>query len=1560
MSFKLKIIVIGSFIIATTMIISSILSISSFEISYRKSIESQFEVLAQDLKNNIEDGLKKYKSYNHFAGIDQLFEELLKRSNGIIDSVSTTNADGKALYLSYQKNKQIVFQELIKDKDIYFDPMVFSQISESSKPVNTHLVNGIYIINTKVIHESNWLGNVIIIFSENVIKDKIRNVIDQTLIILGISLLTAIILIVINTIIFIKKDSTKKTVLGTDRDNKDNAGNEIQSHTLDSSKKIRSKIVLIIITVLILSQILFSYLSINLLQENSLDAIQQKTNLLANLLKEDVEYLVNKGLPIDKLVRIEVIMENIVKKTPEYANLRIADLNGNVLYFADIEKGVRNFETGKEKTNVKTEDSYNHLFKVFKPETKEQLGFIKVGIDEELIDKRIRQTLIDYITVIVVGMLFSFELLIFFVNRTLNIGTVSVRKREYRTPYQLIRTIAFFSFFSISLFASFLPIYIRDFSNPLWGLSKEAVASIPISIYMLASGVIYMLFGKLEAYFGRKSTFLIGCLFFAIGFFLIGIAENIVQIMIYHFIAGIGFGIIFLIPQSLVMDNTSPEERPIGLSNLFAGIFSGIICGSAIGGMLAERLGFRIVFFIAAIVILATFIFSHFIIKESKKKAVQDIKTQGILKKLMKDRNFIIPLITQGIPYQIIYVGFIVFLLPLYLKDLNISESDIGRVIMIHGLVIIFIGPLIIKYISNYFSHRFLVGVGGLLSSITLIGVYVLFGLKHITPTLLIIIPWIIVLAVSNSISGSGILSLSMESDSVKEIKSGQAVSYYRLIERIGNISGPILVGLLIGLPGILDLNVNRYEFAIGVLGIISFIGFVLFAIFAKGNLKNQILNFINKMNGQISSIRKKTANLFVQDPKSHPLEKIMFRNLKIGIKLQLAFSIVVVLLLIVTSIFFSYFIRDKVIEEALEKVSTGANTANLIIDNKIEQLKIYTQLIANDKVITNLFHIRVNRKLGNYLNDIVQREDIDSIIITNTSGVVVARSGNSNIFDDKIYNSLLSSALGNEQNSSELKNKPIAGIEMVSESETKNENLFSILHKHQRLKGVNETIALTAASSIFARDGKTIIGAVLARSLVGGKIGIVDKIKSITKMDVEIYQSDFVIATTLFEKGSKKRRYALDGLDKDIEKIINEKKSYEQVNISQDGFLAKYQPLTSFDGKPVGSIKVETSSARFAKNEIDLIKNSIMIIVISLIVVYVIQTLLSRAILLPIKELIKNAKLITEGELSKEIITKSKDEVGMLGETFETMRIGLKDKIDTIEDMNRNLESKVEDRTEEIKALVNKLRTYLPPQLYNSILGDAQSMGMRHERKKLTIFFSDIKGFTEITDSMESEQLSELLNHYLDEMTKIALKWGGTVDKFVGDAIMIFFGAPEITNDTDHALRCVKMAIEMKLRLSILRTEWYNKGFIKPLKARMGINTGYCTIGDFGSENRKDYTIIGGMVNIASRLESNAKPDEILISQETYALIRDKIECTYVDEIRVKGVHYPIKTYQIVGENIKEHRFKYIKKFDNNIVINNLLINPDRSPEELKEIEQALTTALKIAKGEIKIKEWL
>ena len=236
--------------------------------------------------------------------------------------------------------------------------------------------------------------------------------------------------------------------------------------------------------------------------------------------------------------------------------------------------------------------------------------------------------------------------------------------------------------------------------------------------------------------------------------------------------------------------------------------------------------------------------------------------------------------------------------------------------------------------------------------------------------------------------------------------------------------------------------------------------------------------------------------------------------------------------------------------------------------------------------------------------------------------------------------------------------------------------------------------------------------------------------------------------------------------------------------------------------------------------------------------------------------------------------------------------------------EINLNITAKeAREKSEQLEALSNQLAKYLSPQVYDSIFSGTREVSLTSSRKKLSIFFSDIVNFTKLSESIESEELTGLLNYYLTEMSHIALKHGATIDKYIGDAIVIFFGDPETKGIEEDALSCVKMAIEMKSKMFELRNHWKHYGLAEPLQSRMGIHTGFCTVGNFGSENRMDYTVIGSGVNLAARLESASEPGNILMSYDTYNYVKNTIPCVEKKQISAKGFPEPIRTFSVIDE---------------------------------------------------------
>lgn len=368
--------------------------------------------------------------------------------------------------------------------------------------------------------------------------------------------------------------------------------------------------------------------------------------------------------------------------------------------------------------------------------------------------------------------------------------------------------------------------------------------------------------------------------------------------------------------------------------------------------------------------------------------------------------------------------------------------------------------------------------------------------------------------------------------------------------------------------------------------------------------------------------------------------------------------------------------------------------------------------------------------------------------------------------------------------------------------------------------------------------------------------------LKHDTQSDISFILGDRVASSTLSQIAQLDllRFYLVN--KSQIDTNLNEGKTYQQeVKLNGENFLCAYSEASrGNDAVYVMSVSVDRALASFQSLE-----NVILIVgIIALIVAIVGAFFIAQGIALPVKRLVSGTKQIREGNYDFQIPVTSKDEIGVLAGSFNDMVQGLKERF-----------------------LMSK---FVSASTIRMISQDGTGLRLGGERKNVTVFFSDIRGFTALSERVEPEVVIEMLNTYLSTQSRIVTKHNGVVDKFVGDELVAIFEGDKMV---DQAVVCAAEIQNELLKLARSREE--------NIRVGIGINTGMAIVGNVGSEDRMDHTVLGNNMNLGARLCSIAQPGQIIISESSWRLLTTKdVHTKPLEVIAVKGLSRPIQTYEV------------------------------------------------------------
>ncbi len=445
---------------------------------------------------------------------------------------------------------------------------------------------------------------------------------------------------------------------------------------------------------------------------------------------------------------------------------------------------------------------------------------------EVFLARMLSEMAMDIITALAISILMLIELLILMA-AVFDARSAGAARKSAPCSHTLMRPAAFFLLFAIDLSMSFIPIYMARLYEPMMGLPRDVVLGLPITVEFIFVGLAIFGSGYWVDRRGWHEPFLAGLFFTAIGLLCSWLAPDAVHFILSRGLVGIGYGLALMAAQGFVITFTDFRTKAFGLAQLFAGIYAGSICGGAAGGMLAERFGFSAAFLAGAVIIIGVAAYTALFMRHTMKApstpkasasggAAPSPAVQASFPEFIRNRIVVSLILLSSLPASIAVVGFLNYFCPLYLNSLGVSQSSIGRILMIYGISLVYFGPIIGKYTDRSDDKRMFVFAGCILGSLT-------FLLFHAVQGIFAAVLALLFLGLSSCfvISSQSAYLLSLRV--TRHFGHGKAIGIFRSTSRIGQALGPIVFGGLI-----LAQNLERGVILFGLIYLITALLFFL------------------------------------------------------------------------------------------------------------------------------------------------------------------------------------------------------------------------------------------------------------------------------------------------------------------------------------------------------------------------------------------------------------------------------------------------------------------------------------------------------------------------------------------------------------------------------------------------------------------------------------------------------------------------------------------------------------------------------------------------------------
>ena len=779
-----------------------LLTFATLEKLYVKTFIAKNNVVAQDLRHNLETAVRFGKSVDNFIGMDKLIQDTLQHlaaeqsntgKSGTNKSdifVFITDPDGHILYSS---NTQVVGTDL---PEPVRQPMIKG--TNTTEENNAIKYKGVYYLSLPVIQffSKKQVASVTVAFSQKHVKSMLRTIAMKNIDLIAVVLCSAMGLLFIYLRSLNLERGTSKKTLG----------------------QIKFKISAVFFIVICLAQITLSLFNLFEFRNHFVDAFTQKSIVMSKLLKQDIEYLLAKGLNIRRLIKMDEKLADVIAASPELEGITISDDKSKPLYMA-TQHGMCNRTNAKKNQSadcktmfLKSAPQYTitqNLFDTQRSKTGALAGKLTIHISKDFLLSKIQSIALDSITVLGVSIFFFVELLILELQLIDRRITQTPRAQKKQVHYTAIRPVAFMFFFGIDTSISFLPLHMATLynpSHPLLGLSKNIIMGLPISIQMLFTAISLLISGVWCDKRGWAEPFLVGLFLSGSGFIFAWLAPSSLFFLIALGLVGMGYGLSLMAAQGFIIAHTTAKNSAQGMAQLWAGVYAGSICGGATGAMLADRIGYAPVFLVGGTIVLMMIVYTFFIMKDAVMCPKPQLQTTrpalaeqtrpssrhpSIFSFLFTRKIFTL-VVFYGLPWYIVLIGFMNYYSPIYLKEIGVSQSNIGRIFMIYGICLMYISPHLSRLVGRAKDKKQYLVIGSFIGSLSIANFYFfkdVSGIVSVTVSIFLLGLSACLIPVRSAYV--------LDFQITQQLGGGKAIGVLNAVLRLGQVTGPILFGWL-------------------------------------------------------------------------------------------------------------------------------------------------------------------------------------------------------------------------------------------------------------------------------------------------------------------------------------------------------------------------------------------------------------------------------------------------------------------------------------------------------------------------------------------------------------------------------------------------------------------------------------------------------------------------------------------------------------------------------------------------------------------------------------------